>query len=191
LKSDPQLWQSIVPLAFHVDYWNYLGWRDPFSDSKFSQRQRLYARKGYVNTVYTPGMFKNGREWRRWYSQRTVNAPAQNRVGVLSATIEKGRIAASFDPVLSLDQPIVLNIALLGFDLSTQVPAGENRGKNLQHDFVVLTWKRTHSKNAPYTWTVETDNFNNMSQAKGIAFWLSKPDDPTPIQATGGWLTEK
>src|SRR5215467_12960255 len=43
LKIDPRLWMDFVPVAFHVDYWVYLGWRDPFGTGSFSERQRAYA----------------------------------------------------------------------------------------------------------------------------------------------------
>src|SRR5574339_14875 len=55
LKSDARLWKDFVPVAFHVDYWDYLGWRDPFGAAEYSERQRGYAAQWKSRSVYTPG----------------------------------------------------------------------------------------------------------------------------------------
>src|SRR5580693_7997010 len=55
LKASPGLWGDFVPVAFHVDYWDYLGWRDPWAKSEFSNRQRAYAARWHSQSVYTPG----------------------------------------------------------------------------------------------------------------------------------------
>src|SRR5690242_9370111 len=58
----------VVPLAFHVDYWNYLGWTDRFAQSLFTQRQQNFVRYTRANTAYTPEIVLNGAEYRRWTS---------------------------------------------------------------------------------------------------------------------------
>ena len=64
LKTHKDLWQSFVPINFHVDYWDRLGWVDRFANQSFSQRQRRYAQEWQSGRVYTPGFVKNGKEWR-------------------------------------------------------------------------------------------------------------------------------
>src|SRR5262249_27401056 len=64
LKDDSALWKNFVPVAFHVDYWDYLGWRDPWAATSFSERQRSYADSWSAVSVYTPGFVLNGKEWR-------------------------------------------------------------------------------------------------------------------------------
>jgi hypothetical protein len=64
LKAHDALWQSYIPLAFHVDYWNYIGWVDRFASAEFAERQRAHAREGNVRSVYTPAMIVNGEAWR-------------------------------------------------------------------------------------------------------------------------------
>ena len=66
LNDDENLWSKFVPMAFHVDYWDYIGWKDPFASKEYSQRQRRYAGEYGESTVYTPGVRKNGAEWRLW-----------------------------------------------------------------------------------------------------------------------------
>lgn len=60
LADAPEMHGKIVPLAFHVDYWNYIGWRDPFSDTKWSERQRRYSEAFNSSRIYTPQMVVNG-----------------------------------------------------------------------------------------------------------------------------------
>ncbi len=62
LKKDDRLWSSMIPVAFHVDYWDYIGWKDRFASPEYSLRQRNYARSKNLKTVYTPGFLLNGEE---------------------------------------------------------------------------------------------------------------------------------
>ena len=67
LKSSPDLWKKTVPVAFHVDYWDHLGWRDRFAKPEFTSRQQRYAAAWGGDSVYTPGFVVNGKEWRGWF----------------------------------------------------------------------------------------------------------------------------
>ena len=190
LKSDPRLWNQIVPVAFHVDYWNYLGWRDRFSNRRFSLRQSDYEDRGYLRTVYTPGVMKNGREWWGWRYTRIPTPASGDKAGMLKANIVDENISVDFRPFRHFQSPLKLNVAFLGFDLSTHIDAGENSGKVLKHDFTVLDFHEFQQ--APdqnrYRWNL--DKFLTIAppEAAGLALWVTEGDDPTPIQATGGWL---
>jgi len=183
LVDDDDLWTEIVPLAFHVDYWDYLGWQDPYAAPAYGERQRDYARAGRSSTVYTPGFFANGREWRGWTfglgPRRSDRQP-----GRLVATVDAGAIQAGFP---AAGKPLELHVALLGFGLETAVERGENRGRRLPQEFVVLA----HSVHASDTgqWQVELPRAGpDQAQRYAIALWVSTPDNPAPLQATGGWL---
>src|ERR1043166_2112982 len=65
-KSNPDLWKKTVPVAFHVDYWDHLGWTDRFAKPEFTVRQQRYAAGFGGDSVYTPGFVINGKEWRGW-----------------------------------------------------------------------------------------------------------------------------
>jgi hypothetical protein len=73
-NSNPDLWKKVVPVAFHVDYWNHLGWCDRFSKPEFTLRQQQYAAGWGGDSVYTPGFVVNGREWRDWFSGNALPA---------------------------------------------------------------------------------------------------------------------
>src|SRR6184192_562919 len=72
LLNDSRLWRDFVPVAFHVDYWDRLGWKDPFASVEWTKRQQTYAENWKSETVYTPAFVLNGREW------RSANVPSAN-----------------------------------------------------------------------------------------------------------------
>src|SRR5437763_14288663 len=62
LINDARLWREFVPVAFHVDYWDRLGWRDSFASAEWTKRQQIYAQNWKPQSVYTPAFVLNGRE---------------------------------------------------------------------------------------------------------------------------------
>ena len=188
LKQDSRLWNEVFPVAFHVDYWNYLGWKDRFSKHAYTQRQQAYANVGLVRTVYTPGFVKNGREWRSWFGNPNLDKLEAGVTGVLSATVSERRIDAVFQSAMTHDAS-VLHIAMLKMNESTAIRAGENEGKRLVHDFVVFHHLSANSSNRH--WTVEdSKSIPQLADAQAIVFWVSGVKDPRPIQVTGGWLSQ-
>ena len=201
LIRDARLWKEFVPLAFHVDYWNYLGWNDPLSDPAYSRRQRGYAHKGYTRSVYTPGFFTNGREWSGWFIKPTLSRSSAPQTGILTLRITDQELTADYEATSPKQAnsptavPLLLHVAILGFNINNPVSGGENRGKTLTHDFVVMAWHAQSDNHANRHWQFKRDaiGLSNLSQrsqqhAAAIAAWVSAIDDPTPLQATGGWL---
>ena len=138
LKGHEGLWVKFVPLGLHVDYWDYIGWKDRFAKPAFGHRQRQYARQDSVATVYTPGFIYNGREWRSWFGRPSTRFPDGGKPGVLALAITGDKADVEFLPTSAQDEKFDVSIALLGFGISTAVKAGENSGRQLNHDFVVL-----------------------------------------------------
>ena len=68
-----------VPLAFHVDYWNWLGWKDPFSKAQYTDRQRLIAEYNRQRSIYTPELVVAGREARGGKGVVEIYRPATSR----------------------------------------------------------------------------------------------------------------
>lgn len=83
LTQKPGLWNEFIPLSLHVDYWDYIGWQDPFADKRYTQRQYNYYHSGNLSSVYTPGVLFNGQEWRSW-RRDSWPEPLQNNAGQLS-----------------------------------------------------------------------------------------------------------
>lgn len=191
LTHDERLWTKVVPVGFHVDYWDYLGWRDRFGDARFTERQQLYNRLGYVKTSYTPGFMVNGREWRGYFYRRPLVPKPAPEVGHLSVEVNDDVINATFEPVNKALRGLQLNVALLGQDIRVAVNAGENDGSRLEHDFVVLAYQKVDAQrgNQRVSWTLDRDKLVLRGyKPAALAAWVTAADDPTPIQATGGWL---
>lgn len=190
LKGDASLWRRFIPVAFHVDYWNSLGWRDRFSDARYSERQNNYKQHRYVDVVYTPGFVKNGREWRGWYDNQKTLVYNTNPVGVLKAILANNAASVEFLSAQPRSSPLLLNVAWLGFDQVTEVASGENSGHRLSHDFVVLGFRQYQSV-SNQTWRLSDLAATLPAQTGGVALWVTTRDDPTPLQATGGFLQIK
>ena len=86
LKESPGLWKDFVPLAFHVDYWDYLGWGDPWASKSFSDRRRAYAKQWRSDSIYTPGFVLDGKEWRDWSGRKDGPKSAGAKAGVLTVS---------------------------------------------------------------------------------------------------------
>jgi hypothetical protein len=178
-----ELWNSVVPVAFHVDYWDYIGWKDIFAAEEHGERQRDYARAGKTRTVYTPGFFVNGREWRGW-TMRMSPRSSTREPGNLSATIAGDRLTASFP---AADKSLDLHVAILGFGIETQIERGENNNRTLAQEFVALAHKVYRSANGAWEVTLPVIR-QRAADHHGIALWVSEHGNPMPLQATGGWL---
>jgi len=190
LKAHESLWTGFVPVALHVDYWDYIGWEDPFASREYSQRQRQIAAENQERTVYTPGVRKAGAEWRSW---RLWGAPTDDDapiVGKLELSVDQdGNFDAAFNSQLEHDD-MQLNVAVLGLGLSTDVERGENRGKTLDHDFVVLGLSRFSSAQGN-TWSGSIEQPKINAGRYALAAWVSKKGRTKPVQATGGYLAGK
>lgn len=149
---------DVVPLEFHVDYWDSLGWQDRFADPRFTQRQRELATRSGSGIVYTPEVALDGRESRNWsgLAPRATQAAAsaltlrvEGSGAHLQAQLDATPIAATGDWrayfVVSED------------DLSSAVRAGENRGALLRHDDTVRAFAGPLPLQAGGdTWTART-----------------------------------
>ena len=143
--------ERFVPLAFHVNYWDDLGWKDRFADQRYTERQRALAKAAGANMVYTPQVTLQGRD-ANWRSEAAFAAQIDainrkpNRANLqLHATAGAdggigAMVSANFVPPLNPDH-VALIVALTQDGLSSKVTAGENSGETLRHNFVVRDLK--------------------------------------------------
>jgi hypothetical protein len=143
-ESAPLGLDRVVPLALHVDYWNYIGWQDVFSDRVYTDRQRWLSGLAASRTIYTPEVFVAGKELRDWSGslpavvKRINSTPAKADIKISVGKIDAGAIAT--EVVARAAEGGNLYVALYENALSTDIKAGENSGVTLQHDFVVRQW---------------------------------------------------
>lgn len=165
---------DIVPLAFHVTYWNYIGWQDPFSDIRYDNRQRAIGRFNKSSTLYTPQFVLDGKDLRggsnfRQTIDKLNDEPALVDLN-LSALVSEGRARVTMS-VNANDvslKDVDLYLALYENNLVSHVGAGENDGKVLQHDFVV------RQLYGPFTQS-ELNNNGAIEQSVGLlANWKRK-----------------
>ena len=123
-------------LAFHVDYWDDLGWPDRFADGRHAQRQREIAARARSRTVYTPEIAVEGREFRGW--RQGLPEPVAVAGPSLSARIRMDAgLAVDLLPGAGFPADAKAHLAITEDALYTEVRAGENRGQRLRHDHVV------------------------------------------------------
>ncbi len=191
LKDSPRLWTEVVPVAFHVAYWDYLGWPDPWGRQAYSQRQRLMANQAGAG-VYTPGFFLNGKEWRGFFNRQALPRASNERPGTLVATVQgDGTISIEFDSATTkIENRRTYHIALLGNEITSKVTRGENAGRTLVHDFTVLKYLSIPAKEGAGTDVPVGTFFKSAQDVRGqaLAVWVTEGNSLTPLQATGGWL---
>jgi len=190
LAKEDSLWKRYVPIAFHVDYWDYIGWQDPFADPSHAVRQRQYRQQGNTKGVYTPGILLMGQEWRTWYLNKEIPHVEWSEVGDLQVNI-RGNIAnITFKPTKKQADKLKINFSVLGFDLVSDVSRGENSGKKLTHNFVNLARVRelTSVNNGEYSWQITIPSkLKSKAKKLGYAVWVSGKNTLQPLQATGAW----
>jgi hypothetical protein len=133
LKGKP-----VVAQAFHVAYWDYIGWKDQYASPTFTVRQKEVAATNHLRGIYTPQMVRNGRDWSDW--RQPVRAIDFNTPARASINLRRGEGVDAFEARVA---PGVAGSAWTAYwtvtehNYSSRVKAGENAGEFLRHDFVV------------------------------------------------------
>ena len=183
LRGEPGLWRNFVPVAFHVVYWDNLGWRDRFASKEFTARQYAYSGQWSSDTVYTPGFVLDGAEWRKTSGQHPPPSSAE-KAGILSVEYaDDGVCRVKFTGAGDYDA----HVALLGGGISSTVKAGENDGRVLHHEFVALALKSVPLKDGAAEVTLPAAAREGVARS-ALAVWVTRRGELTPRQATGGWL---
>jgi hypothetical protein len=147
-QTQPVAGAEIIALSEHVDYWNRLGWADPYSSAEFSERQNSYARAFDTDDIYTPQMIVDGRvqfvgsnrdRARQAITDASRAAKARVEISLRGATVDSANLAISISDLQSAwtgDSAEVL-LAITESGLRSSVSRGENAGRSLHHTAVV------------------------------------------------------
>ena len=130
---------EVLALAFHVDYWDRLGWTDRFASPAATARQYQLARATGSASVYTPQVVADGRDWRRWPGLPRRAAPAA-AAPTLMISREGAEVTVQVGAVTGMAQ-LAGYWAVLEDSHQSRVLAGENRGETLRHDHVVRLYQ--------------------------------------------------
>jgi len=195
LRGEPGLWRDFVPVSFHVNYWDHLGWRDRFATRAFTERQYALAQAWGNGSVYTPCFVRNGGEWR---PRGRVPSERAEATGVLAVEVgADGICRVEFSPARpETGARYEVHLALLGGGYVSRVTAGENRGATLTHEFVALGLAEvplaaegggagSYRGQAPRP-VAAADGAGSARFA--LAAWVTRRGELEPLQAAGGWL---
>lgn len=200
-REDPGLWRDFVPVAFHVNYWDYLGWRDVLATKAFTEREHAYAAAWRADSVYTPCFVRDGAEWRPQGSRAGANDRAKRpaEAGILRVSARgNDRWRIVFTPAGGMGRAnangYAAFVVLLGGGIVSAVRAGENRGRELRHEFVAL-----RLESAPLAaeaaekdvWSAEVQlapRPDLKPTRLAVAAWVARKGELAPVQAVGGWL---
>lgn len=147
LHNEHQL--PVYCLSFHVDYWNSLGWKDPYSSKQYSDRQRRYSKALSARGIYTPQMIVNGET--EFVGSRGGDAKQAIKKALSTNATSTVKLTASLSAdntntaveyeVTGNSTGALLNIALVQNSAVNEVPRGENSGRQLTHVGVVRSFQ--------------------------------------------------
>jgi hypothetical protein len=179
---------DVLALAFHVDYWDYLGWKDRFSSAAYTSRQRELGANNLQQTIYTPEFFVNGMEARGTSNILDKIRQANQQPSPLDLKLSVSRDKTSL--VLELQSPgdrdtigqIHHRYLVYENNLSTDVKRGENSGEILKHEQVVRYMSKARRLREQNQYRIEIDP---GWQAKniGVAVLVTSPGDRHYLQA--------
>jgi hypothetical protein len=184
LRQSPRLWKEVVLVAFHVDYWDALGWIDSLASKANTNRQRNYAASWGTKTVYTPGFVLNGAEW-RGRDLEAIPSPGADGGKLVATLAEDGSVQITYSPSTKPTKGWQAHAALLGFGLSSEVKAGENSGRRLVHDFVVLSLQTSEMSGDTPRATMRLPARNVKLGQSAFAVWITETGKLEPLQAAG------
>ena len=168
---------EVLPLSFHVNYWNRLGWPDRFASSEATQRQYDWARALAASNVYTPQVVAGGRDWRHWPALPEAPAAAPMAL-VLKRDGARATAEVGAAPGRWLGYWVVLEDGH-----RSRVTAGENGGETLGHDHVVRQYKPVPA------WSGAAQHFElqlpaaEAGRPQRVAFVVEHAASRRPVQA--------
>ena len=179
-ENNSGLWDELIPVVYHVDYWDYLGWKDKFAKPEFSQLQRLYNAYDVVGSVYTPGFVVDGKEWRGFFNWVNRKLPENEQTAAKRLTLVRkdNAFQLKYDDDSTLDATIIF----LSNNQTTQIRAGENRGKTLEHDFIAVSRSQSRSSEGHWTFNYE----GNLNDIDAVAAWITPVGSFNRIQTVAG-----
>lgn len=170
---------EVYVLSYHVDYWDRLGWKDPFSQHVFTERQQSYAQQFQLESVYTPQVVINGSsEFVGSNEPKLRSALKQSsQVTTLEVNLERKKataLALSFD--LQTDLAGVVYVALVRPAATTVVKRGENGGRTLQHVNVVRQLTSLDAKTGAQSLDINIPTELQSEKLRAIVFVQQKAD---------------
>lgn len=196
LQNNGTLWTQLVPVTFHVDYWDNDGWKDPFDSHSYTERQQDLADHAHSLTgkvIYTPEFVLDGVAKRPGSRDNSPTVDPNTKLGPLTLTADGRKVTVQFAPTMPRSEALQTEVVLMAFGVDVPIGAGENKGKTLRHDFLVVsdvTGALTKTKDGNYQASVTLPQPVAAKATRyALAAWVSAAGSPEPIQSAGGWLS--
>ncbi len=178
LKDKP----GLVRLAFHVDYWDRLGWKDRFADPAYTRRQYEVMQYSGARFVYTPQVIVNGADYRRWPALPNGNPPPATLS--VSLTQDGGAYVAQIVRGRGAPQRLAAYWAVTEDGHVSNVKSGENSGATLHHDAVVRDYLALPTVgDEPLRFEPRTAH--GAANLRHVLFVVTDADSGKPVQAAG------
>jgi len=179
---------DVLALAFHVDYWNYLGWKDRFSSADYTKRQRELGANNLQRTIYTPEFFVNGKEARGAGKILAMIQQANQQAAPLNLQMTVARdqselvitVRVSAQP--DTGGPVQHRYLVYENNLSTDVKRGENSGEVLHHQQVVRYMSRAQGLQIENQHRIAIDP-DWRGENIGVAVLVTSPGERHYLQA--------
>lgn len=176
LRRHPSFMKDLIPIVWHVDYWDQLGWKDTLAAPEFTARQSKYSRQWNSSQVYTPGLVVDGKELRNWRGFTPEPGAEAKKLDI--------KISGKTLSVMFPNSPSqTLWMAVVSDGPAVPVKHGENAGRKLLQDFVVKKLEKGLAEKGLYQW-----DLNGMSGHAVV--WVEEGNDPTPRYASAIKITE-
>lgn len=169
---------DVLALAFHVNYWDRLGWPDRFATPEITLRQHQLAQSSGSSYVYTPQVVHNGRDLRNWSGSSLTRLPSSQ------VALALRRVASTVTATIGAGSGRLSGYwAVLEDGHSSRVKAGENAGETLRHDHVVTAYKPVHAWNGNAAKSFTLDLPPPTAATRRVMFVVTDPTSQRPVQA--------
>ena len=137
---------SIMPLALHVDYWDYIGWADKFADPKFTDRQKAYAHQAGSRTIYTPQMIVGGIDRVEGFKREETGAFIRKHLDAaqdIGLTVDRNGdiVTIHADATASLGANTTVQLVRYIPSETVNIERGENAGRSITYYNIVTSWQ--------------------------------------------------
>lgn len=191
LKEEKTLFKEFIPLAFHVTYWDYIGWNDTLANTFNDQRQRTYSSEVWKkNSVYTPQFIIDTKEYRQWFYTKNLPKFSKQYAGNLEINLDRDdNLTINYFNKNILNKDVIINIVLQGFNYSIPIKRGENSHKILKHDFVVLKHiqEKSSIQNNYLKFKTKLSPIKKSNKKQALVVWISDKNH-NQLQAVGNYI---
>jgi len=171
---------SIIALSYHVDYWDYIGWKDPYASKKYTNKQRFYGQKFYSSSIYTPQLVINGNEHlvgsdkvnilRKTNEQ--LHEESNNSIIISSAIRKNNTVEFSYDITGKINKKNIHYLLVID-ERKTSVKKGENSNRTLKNSNIVVNEEIEAIKTKTGNYTLEIPSIVTKQDTLKIVVLIS------------------